>query len=209
MRENNKMAKIMTIYVSKTDNLASFGDYFFDKDDADKMKKFAETLGYKTAIEKCDERFANELNPFRKIQVRDIDWSNYKNVLFVIKNRDKTDEEIVKGLKSKGSGFSITVKRGQIMTEYSNLLELDGNNIDDEKLVEFAKRISSRFLHNKAAIKDIIKKLQNAGCTVSKREGFPECKTGFTEACFNCQFNTMLKKPLKNDIDLNRFNTML
>ena len=136
--------------------------------------------------------------------VRDIDWSNYLNIMYVIKNRKQTDEEIVKGLHSKGSGFSITIKRGYIMTDYASLLELEGNNISNEKLVEFCKNMACKFLSNEGAIKNAIDKMIKKGCTVGSSEGFPECKTGFNESCFKCPFNPEQK--IKNDIDIVKFN---
>lgn len=196
----------MTVYVSTTEGLACFGDEFFDENEADKLIEFAKKLGYKVTKEVTTELFADSLNPLRRHQVRDIDWSNYRNILYVIKNRDKSDEEIVRGLHSEGSGFSITVKRGQIMTEYSNFLELDGKNVTEEKLIAVCKRIAGMFISNPSAMQDKIDELIDAGCTVGKSSGYPECQKGFHKGCYACPWNAACKKPIKNEIDVAKFN---
>ena len=143
------MVKVIEMWIDKKERL--FFESYFDKDDAEKLKNFIEDeLGYKTTLEKEDSR---EFKPhpaiWKKNVVRDIDWSNYKNIIYIIKNRDNSDEDIVKGLGSEGSGFSITIKRGTVMTEYSKLLELGGNIPSEEELIEFAKKICNKFMKGK------------------------------------------------------------
>jgi hypothetical protein len=196
----------MSVYVSITDGLAAFGDIFFFEGEADKMKKFAEDLGYTVEIQETDKRFSTDNSPFRKIMVRDIDWSDYNNVLYVINNRDKTDEQICSGLKSEGSGFSVTIKRGQIMTEYINLLEKIHSPITSELKVELAKIIALHFMGGVKGMENDIIGLRKHGCTVGKVSGFPECVDGFNKECFKCPNNINI---IGTDADISKYNFVL
>jgi hypothetical protein len=206
-REGAKMSD-MIVYVSKTDGKASFGDIFFSDDEADEMVKFAEELGYDVTKEMTDKRFAEVNSPFRRINIRDIDWSDYNNILYVIEHRDKTDTQIVRGLNSEGSGFSITIKRGQIMTEYSNMLEKMNAPLTRELKVELAKVIAGKFISGRGKLANNIERMQKKGCTVGEKEGFPECRVGFNSSCFKCPHNKSAGFPIKNDADITRHNVV-
>ena len=203
----------MKVYVSEPDNLASFGDIFFDVDEADKMVKFAESLGYTVTKEDTDRRFADNNSPFRKDNVRDIDWADYKNILYIIDNRDKTDEEIVRGLKSKGSGFSITVKRGKVMTAYSNALEKITGPLTKEMKIELAKTICGKFMSGKKSMQSGIDYLKKKGCTagipVGDAGGYPECVKGFNSGCPKCPHNKDAGLIIKTPADIDRYNIIL
>lgn len=143
------MKEIVDMWVDK-DGYLFFESYFLEQD-AEKLKEFIEKeLGYQVILAKDDKR---EFKPYpaiwKKNVVRDIDWNNYQNILYIINNRDRTDEDIVKGLHSEGSGFSITVKRGVVMTEYAKLLELEGRQLTEDKKIEFAKSIANKFMKGK------------------------------------------------------------
>jgi len=143
------MTKFIDMWIDKDGDV--FFDDYFEREDAPKLKEFIENkLGYTVNLEEDKKR---EFKPvpaiWKKKVVRDINWSNYNNILYIINNRDKTDIDIVKGLHSAGSGFSITVKRGTVMTEYSKLLEAEGNKPSPEKLIEFAKKIANKFMKGK------------------------------------------------------------
>ncbi len=143
------MQDIIDMWIDKDGYL--FFETYFDEQDADKLKTFIEKeLGYKVVLQRDNER---EFKPYpaiwKKNVVRDIDWSNYHNVLYIIKNRDKSDEDIVRGLLSEGSGFSITIKRGIVMTEYAKFLEAEGRVPSEEKLKEFSKNLAKRFMKAK------------------------------------------------------------
>lgn len=139
------------IYMLIDKNGYLFFESYFLEQDAEKLKNFIEKeLGYKVILTKDDKReFKYYPAIWKKNVVRDIDWSNYQNILYIINNRDRTDEDIVRGLHSEGSGFSITVKRGIVMTEYSRLLELEGHKLTEEKKIEFAKNIANKFMKGK------------------------------------------------------------
>jgi len=143
------MAKVMGMWIDADGDL--FFDDYFDEEDSEKIKKFLEEeLEYKVVFQRDDERVFKPIPAiWKKKVVRDIDWSNYNNILYIIEYREKTDEDIVKALHSKGSGFSITIKRGIVMTEYSKLLELEGNKPSKEKLIAWSKEIVNRFMKGK------------------------------------------------------------
>lgn len=201
--------KEISLIISTTDEMCSFANNFFDINEAEKLKEFAEKLGYTVVVEETAERFCDELNPLRKKMVRDIDWSNYNNILYVIKNREKNDVDIVRGLASEGSGLSITIKRGQIMTEYSTFLELEGKNVSEEKIIEFCKQIASKFFTSDNKVADYIENMQKKGCKVTEDSSFPECKDGFHKGCLICPYNKEAGNFIKNDIDIDRFNLVL
>lgn len=143
------MVEIVDMWIDK-DGFVFFESYFLEQD-AEKLKGFIEKeLGYKVILAKDDKR---EFKPYpaiwKKNVVRDIDWSNYQNILYIIDNRDRADEDIVRGLHSEGSGFSITIKRGIVMTEYAKLLELEGRKLSEERKIEFAKNIANKFMKGK------------------------------------------------------------
>jgi hypothetical protein len=198
----------MNIVHSTADGWACFSDYF-DEDEIPKMVEFAKSLKHTVTVEETDRRFRDVLNPLRKPNIRDIDWQNYMNIVYVIKNRDKSDEAICEGLGSAGSGFSITVRRGKIMTQYSKFLEVEGGNVTEEKLVEFAKLVANKFSVTDNAILKSIEKMKRKGCTILALDGFPECRTNFHADCITCPFNKDAGSPIKNEIDINRFNSVI
>lgn len=198
----------MNIIHSKVDGWAVFTEYF-DEDEIPKMVEFAKSLKYSVTVEETDKRFRDILNPIRKPNIRDINWQNYANIVYVIKNRDKNDEAICEGLGSAGSGFSITVRRGKIMTEYSKFLEVEGGNVTEEKLVEFAKLLANKFSVTDNAILKSIERMKRKGCTIMDNEGFPECRIRFHTECIGCPFNKDAGNPIRNEIDINRFNGVI
>ncbi|MCP3684414.1 MAG: hypothetical protein GY861_17180 [bacterium] len=199
----------MNILISTEDGLASFSDFFFDEDQADKMKAFAEGLGYKVTIEKTDQEFCSYLNPLKRQQIRDIDWQDYRNILYLIKNRNKSDYDITKGLGSEGSGMAVLSKMRKVLAEYTTFTELEGNNITEEQLETFAKSMVNKFQVTSCQVKKKIEKLKGKGCSVGSADEYPECQNGFHKDCFLCPHNKDANSPIKNDVDIKRFNEEL
>ncbi|MFH1072884.1 MAG: hypothetical protein V1743_05640 [Nanoarchaeota archaeon] len=212
------MKKKMILIISKTDELCSFSDEYFEAKDATKLKDFVERLGYEVSIEETDQRFANCLNPLRREVIRDIDWTDYRNITKVIKLSLKLaeeefkdsiiDEQICKELGSEGSGFSITVKRGQIMTQYALLAKLDGKTVDETHLEKISKLIAKRYQKTDAAIKNQIERMKRKGCCF-EGAGYPECENGFHKGCLKCPHNKDAGSPIKDETDILRFNEVL
>ena len=144
-----KIVEYIDMWIDKDGDV--FFDDYFDEKDAPKLKGFIEAeLGYKVNLMRDSEReFKPEPKIWKKNVVRDIDWSNFNNILYIINHKENTDEDIVKGLHSEGSGFSITVKRGIILTEYTRLLETENGKPSPERLIQWAKEITNRFMKGK------------------------------------------------------------
>jgi hypothetical protein len=143
------MKETIEIWIDKNDDL--FFENYLRAGDADALKKFLEEeLGYDVIVSKDNTKVFKQYPAiWKKKVVRDIDWSNYNNILYIIKNRNKSDIEIVEALHSEGSGFSITIKRGIVMTEYSKFLEQEKGQVSDEQLVSLAKLITNQFMKGK------------------------------------------------------------
>lgn len=194
------------VVVSKKDKLACFAGYFSDNDVL-KMKAFAESLNCTVNMIEHDGSFRDELNPYRVVQTRDINWHNPQNIIKVYKLAldGKSDYQIVKALGSEGDGFSITIKRGQIMTEFKMYERLEGQVLSDTLIEKYALLIANHFISTDSVITRRIARLKKNGCVVGTST-YPECLKGFNKECFNCPHNDNAGKLIKTETDILRFN---
>lgn len=197
------------IVISKDGELAIAG--YLNENELEKVKTFLDSIGYDPVVEQVNRGFKNQFNPLRKRNIRDINWSDYRVILKVIKliRDDKSDDEITKALCSDGSGFSITVKRGILMSAYTKYIE-ENVNVTDEQLISFAKKIAKEFSgkSKNSVIVNQIEKLISKGCKVGEND-YPECEAGFGRFCFKCAFNIECGKYIQTDDDISIFNKVL
>jgi hypothetical protein len=201
----------MFVTISETDGLASFSDEFFNERDAEKMKAFAEGLGYTVSIVKTDERFADTLNPMRRKTIRDIDWSDWRVYakIYNLSMADKSPEQICSELGSQGTGMAVVMKLGRIMVQFTKFRDAEGGQLDEKKIEKFAKMLADKAKHSNRAIQSRIDRLMEHGCDAGIGEKYPECANGYHDGCFICPHNTDSGKQIHDETDIERLNDVL
>lgn len=195
--------KTIQLITDKNGNMAI--DEYLPDTHKSAFKLFLEGLGYNVITHTDqDRRFKDEPSLWRKRTIRDIDWTDYNVYLTIIRNKDKEDWEITELLGSKGTGMAVTMRVGKILKQYTKLLELDGQNISEESLVQFCKDMAGNSVKTIATINRNVRILLESGCKVGTNTYGEECKTGFTEECYKCPFNEKAGKPIQNTIDIAR-----
>ena len=129
------------VVISETDNLCAFSGEFFDPADAEAMVEFAKKCGYRSQIIRTEQRFCNNWNPYRRTQVRDIDWKDPRVIYNVIKWRKegKTYDECAEMLHSESTGFAILIQGSKIWEAYNLWRDSVVGEITDAQLLEFCK----------------------------------------------------------------------
>ena len=199
----------MRIIIDINDNVA-FDDYF-SKDDAEKIKNFIEReLKISCEIEiDADREFKEIPALWKKRSIRDIDWSDPRNIIILLKNEDKTDEEMLTllGVPNRESSFVVVTRMRNVRQQFkawAKELKIDDNL--EMYIEKFAQIYASKQRKTDKQIIKLIDKMRKDGCKVSDSDKFPECKDKFNGQCFNCQFN---KGYLKDLGDIERFNEAL
>jgi hypothetical protein len=198
----------MEIVISDTDGYASFAYGYFKDSDADKMKAFAESCGFKCSISHTTDRFRDYLEPLRKKTTRDIDWSDwrvYPKIITMMK-ADKSYDEIVTALGSQSTGFAVQARCGEIYRMWDKFRDTIQGEPTPADLEKWAKLIAKKATIPVGTTTRKIDKMLDDGCDAGIGEKFPECKAGFSKACFTCPIN---KKFVKDEADVALFNEVL
>lgn len=203
------MSKSIDIWIDKDEDV--FFEDYFEKDDVPKLKKFIEKeLGYTVNVYEDKER---EFKPFpaiwKKRNIRDIDWSDPRNIMILLKNEDKTNDEIIQllGVPERESNFVVVTRMRNVRQQFKAWAkELGLDDSLDIHIEKFAKIYASKQRVPNTQIIKNIRKMANSGCKRLETDRFPECEGLFNHNCLKCQFN---KSFIKDDGDVLRFNEIL
>ncbi|MBU0958683.1 MAG: hypothetical protein KKB31_01930, partial [Nanoarchaeota archaeon] len=190
-------------------NLGIVNYSYFKENDVEKIKEFLEDeLHISVHIERESNReFKHTPALWKKNMVRDIDWTNPKNIIILLKNEDKTDNQMLEllGVPDRESNFVVVTRMRSVRQKFKSWAkELGLDDSLEEHIEKFAKLYSSQQRKTEKQIINIIKIMIKKGCNILSKEQ-QECSDGFNTHCLNCEYNKD-KEYIKDEGDIDRFN---
>lgn len=201
----------MDIIIDRDGNLAF--DEYFGEEDAETIREFLrDKLGIDARIVRNAERQFKAIPAlWKKRNLRDIDWADYKNILILLRNEDKMDDEILEllGAAERESAFVIVTRMRAVRQRFKAWAREE--HLDDsleEHMLRFAQLYASQQKKTNKQISYDIDQMVKDGCKQLEDKGdrFPECEDKFNKNCITCVLN---KHHIKDTTDIERYNQVL